>query len=107
MGKNQIKVELVKVVVDTNIVFSAILKANSSIAKYSLSSSYSESELIRVIKIITGRIAFIHVQSIPEEVYRKVELLTADIDADDTKFVALAEYLNIRWWITAILFLSI
>ncbi|MGI4727869.1 MAG: hypothetical protein ACRYGB_04790 [Janthinobacterium lividum] len=96
MGKNQIKVELVKVVVDTNIVFSAILKANSSIAKYLLSSSYFESELIRVIKIISGRIAFIDVQSIPEEVYRKVKLLTADIDTDDTKFVALAEYLNIR-----------
>lgn len=114
-----------KVVVDTNIVFSAILTANSRISnilfqqKFELSfcatkqllveiekhrikllklSSYSDLELSRVIAFITSKIKFINVQLIPASVYKQAELLTTNIDVDDTEFVALTEYLNVKLW---------
>ena len=114
-----------KVVVDTNIVFSAILNTNSRISKLLIQpprqlnffstkqllieierhrskliklSSYSDLELSRVIILTTSKINFISVQSIPKEIYQQTELLTANVDMDDTEFVALTEHLNVKLW---------
>lgn len=114
-----------KVVVDTNIVFSAILNTNSRISKLLLQppfqlnffstkqllveierhrsklmklSSYSDLELSRVINFTTSKINFISVQSIPEQAYQQAGLLTAGVDEDDTEFVALTEHLKIKLW---------
>lgn len=114
-----------RIVVDTNVVFSAILNTNSQISKILLQqksilnfcttkrllieierhrikllklSSYSDMELSRVIAYVTSKINFINVQLIPRETYYKVKDLTANIDVDDTEFVALTEYLNAKLW---------
>lgn len=114
-----------RVVVDTNIVFSAILNANSPISgilvqprsklnfyttqqllieieshrnKIKKLSSYSDLELSSVIKFVTSKVKFIRVQLIPKEIYQQAEILTSDIDIDDTEFVALAEHLKAKLW---------
>ena len=114
-----------RVVVDTNIVFSAILNTNSKISRiilqpksrlnlYSTSqleyelaehwgklkkiSKYSDIELQQVSSLIISRIRFINVELIPEKLFIKAEKLTRDIDIDDTEFVALTEHVRGRLW---------
>lgn len=114
-----------RIVADTNIVFSAILNANSPISgilvqprsklnfyttqqllieieshrnKIKKLSSYSDLELSSVIKFVTSKVKFIRVQLIPKEIYQQAEILTSDIDIDDTEFVALAEHLKAKLW---------
>jgi predicted nucleic acid-binding protein len=114
-----------RIVVDTNIVFSAILNTNSKIAQILLQpgsrvnfyateqllkeieehkakikqlTDYSHIELNRVIKLITGRIRFINVKLISKDSFRRAELLTHDVDIDDTEFVALTEHIKGKFW---------
>lgn len=114
-----------RIVIDTNIVFSAILNTNSKIgriilqprtpfnfyatelllteinehkAKIMALSDFTEIELDRIIQLITKRIRFINVNLIPNEVYVRAENLTKEIDIDDTEFVALVEHLKGRLW---------
>jgi len=114
-----------RIVVDTNIVFSAILNTNNKIAQILLQpksklnfyateqllveikehkdkikkiSGFSESELDRVIELVTKRIRFINVKLIAKESYQIAESLTQDIDIDDTEFVALTEHLKAKLW---------
>ena len=114
-----------RVVVDTNIVFSAILNTNSKISQiilqprsrlnlystnqleYELAehfdkikkiSKYSDIELHRISTLIISRIRFINVELIPGELFIKAEKLTSDIDIDDTEFVALTEHVKGKLW---------
>lgn len=114
-----------RVVIDTNIVFSAILNTKSKISKiilqpksklnlysteqleYELAehwsklkrlSKYSEIELHKVVTIITSKIKFINVELIPRKLFLKAEELTMDIDIDDTEFVALTEHIRGKLW---------
>lgn len=114
-----------RIVVDTNIAFSAILNTNSRIAtiflqpksrlnfysteqllteieehkdKLKTISKYSDLELHRAISIITSKIRFINVKLIPKEIYQKAEALTKDVDIDDTEFVALTEHAKAKLW---------
>ncbi len=114
-----------KIVVDTNIVFSAILNSSSRIATILLHSgsklsfyttedllfeieehrdklkkltSLSDFELSDLISTTIYQIKFIDLQSVPFEIYLKSKVLTADVDIDDTAFVALAEHLNAKLW---------
>lgn len=114
-----------RVVVDTNIAFSAILNTNSKIARilllprsrfnfYSTEqllfeieqhrgkiksiSKYSDYELNRVIALISNKIRFINVRLISKEFYKYAEDLTKDVDIDDTEFVALTEHIKGRLW---------
>jgi len=114
-----------RIVVDTNIAFSAILNTNSRIARIFLQpksrlnfysteqllteieehkdklkaiSTYSDLELHRAISIITSRIRFINIKLIPKEIYQKAEALTKDVDIDDTEFVALTEHAKAKLW---------
>ena len=114
-----------RVVIDTNITFSAILNTNSKISRIILQpksrlnlystqqlelellehwnklkkiSGYSETELRKVTTLITSKIKFINVQLIPGKQFLKAELLTADIDIDDTEFVALTEHIRGKLW---------
>lgn len=116
---------MIKIVVDTNIVFSAILNTNSNIANvllkpdsnfsfYSTSqlhteienhrskikklSGYSDGELNRIIELVYQRIKFIDIGLIPKENYRMAVELTSNIDIDDTEFVALAEFIKGKFW---------
>jgi predicted nucleic acid-binding protein len=114
-----------RIVVDTNIAFSAILNTNSKIARIFLQpknrlnfysteqlsreieehkgkiqklSNYSDYELDRIIALITNKIRFINQKLIPKESYEFAESLTQDIDIDDTEFVALAEHIKGKLW---------
>jgi predicted nucleic acid-binding protein len=114
-----------RIVVDTNIVFSAILNTNSKIARiilqpkstlnlystdqlqYELAehwdklkalSKYSEIELHKISTLITSRIKFISVEFIPLKRLLKTEVLTSNIDIDDTEFVALTEHIKGKLW---------
>lgn len=114
-----------RIVVDTNIVFSALLNTNSKIAQIILQpktslnfytteqllfelkehrdkiknlTDYSDYELDRMIRLITHKIRFINVNLIPAEIYNKSELLTHEIDEDDCEFVALTEHIRGKLW---------
>ena len=114
-----------RIVLDTNIVFSALLNTNSKIAQIILQpktrlnfytteqllfeikehrakiinlTDYSDYELDRMIRLITHKIRFINVSLIPAEIYNKSEILTHDIDEDDCEFVALADHIRGKLW---------
>lgn len=114
-----------RIVVDTNIVFSAILNTNSSIARILLQtksrflfystdlllieienhkdklkklSGYSDLELMKTISIITGRIRFIDANLIPAKIFLKTQTLLYNIDIDDTEFVALTTHIKGHLW---------
>ena len=114
-----------RVIIDTNIAFSAILNANSQFANIILKSKtglhfystdllrieinehkqklkklagYTDSELNKMIAVITGKIRFIDASLIPHQVLLTTEKLLSDIDIDDTEFVALATHIHGRLW---------
>jgi predicted nucleic acid-binding protein len=114
-----------RVVVDTNIAFSAILNSNSKISKiilqpksklnlystdqleYELAehwsklkkiSKYSDIDLHKAVALITSKIRRINVELIPKNLFIKAEQLTSDIDIDDTEFVALTEHIRGKLW---------
>jgi predicted nucleic acid-binding protein len=114
-----------RIVVDTNIAFSGILNTNSKIFRiilqpksklnfYSTSelqnelaehwsklkkiSKYSDADLHKVSSLIFSRIRFINVELIPLKLFIKAEKLAADIDIDDTEFIALTEHVRGKLW---------
>ena len=114
-----------RIVVDSNIVFSAILNSNSKIAQIILQpktgfnfystnqlieeiethrekiqeiSGYSNQDLQKAISLITRRIRFINIKLVPLEIYLWAEQLTINVDIDDTEFVALAEHVKAKLW---------
>lgn len=114
-----------RVVVDTNIVFSAILNTNSKLGRILLFSpkqvnfysteqllneieehkdkilnlsGYSPEELTRIIQLITRKIRFINVRIISKNAFNIAENLTHDVDIDDTEFIALTEHLKGQFW---------
>ncbi|MET4080404.1 putative nucleic acid-binding protein [Pedobacter sp. UYP30] len=114
-----------KIVVDTNIVFSAILNSKSNIGKILLRSheniqfyscnylraeiknhrvkllkltKLSEVALTELEEIITQKITFIDERLIPEDILSAAQKRLQDIDEDDTVFVALADLLKGTLW---------
>ncbi|MCA1759564.1 MAG: hypothetical protein LC658_07325 [Bacteroidales bacterium] len=114
-----------RIVVDSNIVFSAILNSQSRIGQVIINSSnffqfYSVMLLKEEIKLhkdkirsitgftnqqfqvsfqkITSRISFIDDILIPDEVINEAVNLVAGIDEKDSLFVALANYMNAKLW---------
>lgn len=114
-----------RIIVDTNIAFSAILNTNSLIARIILQpksrlhfystdlllieieehknklkrlAGYTDFELNKSILLITGKIRFIDANLIPSNVLMSTQELLRDIDIDDTEFVALATHIHSRLW---------
>jgi predicted nucleic acid-binding protein len=115
----------VKIIVDTNIVFSALLSSGSRIGKLILHSEkniqlfscnflktelenhhdklvklskLSNSELAELEQILTHKITFIDERLLPSKLLLKTEELLASIDPKDTPFVALAIHLKGKLW---------
>ena len=113
------------IIVDTNIVFSAILNIDSHIGSMLLNTgnyfqyysvdqlkneiirhkskiikltNFSDNEFQEVYEIVTRKIQFIRDSLIPERYLLKAEGLLSDIDIDDTVFVALAIHLKAKLW---------
>ena len=114
-----------RIVIDTNIAFSAILNTNSTISKIILQpksslnlystkqlldeitehwsklkkiSKYSDRQLHETVALITNKIKFINPELIPINLFKKAENLTIDSDIDDTEFVALTEHIRGKLW---------
>ena len=114
-----------KVVVDSNIVFSAMLNPESSIGDIILNSQdtfsfyaceylreeindhkdkiikltgYSEREYDEVAFLIYKQVDFFSESTIPFEFWQKAADLVRDIDMDDIPFVALALFLDLKLW---------
>lgn len=114
-----------KVIVDTNIVFSAILNSQSNIGQILLyPKSYfrfyspkflqfeitnhldkllkltrlSKSELNELIQLLYSKIHFIDERIIPVEALKVADELTREVDFDDVMFVALSIHLKAKIW---------
>ena len=114
-----------KIIVDTNIVFSAILNSNSRIGKILLNSKehfqfftcnylrteiqrhrnkllkltkLTEDQLLELEDLVTQHITFIDERLIPQDILIKTEIQLKAIDPDDTVFVALAKHLEGKLW---------
>ena len=114
-----------KIIVDTNIVFSAILNSNSRIGKILLNSKehfqfftcnylrteiqrhrnkllkltkLTEDQLSELEDLVTQHITFIDERLIPQDILIKTEIQLKAIDPNDTVFVALAKHLEGKLW---------
>jgi predicted nucleic acid-binding protein len=114
-----------KIIVDTNIVFSAILNSNSRIGKILLNSrghfhffscnylkveiqkhrdkllkitKLKEEELSELEELIIQHITFIDERLIPQVLLVKTEDFLKEIDPNDTVFVALNQLLDGKLW---------
>ena len=114
-----------RVVVDTNIAFSAILNTNSKIGKvllhpkskinfYSTNnlklelekhkaklkklSGYSDQDFNSIYTLVLIKIRFINLELIPNRIYQRALELTSYVDIDDTEFVALTEHNRGKLW---------
>lgn len=114
-----------KVVVDTNIVFSGLLRTNGKIGDLLMNSegliefhacdvlraeltkhrlkllefsSLSDLQLDQAEYQILKRINFTNESLIPFEFWMKAVNLVRDIDMNDVAFITLSEYLNVKLW---------
>jgi predicted nucleic acid-binding protein len=114
-----------KIVVDTNIVFSALLNSNSFISKLLIcsddsfefySSNILKNEILRhwdkilkytklnedqvlvSLETIYSKIRFIEKDLIPKELKFKALNYSINIDIDDTEFIEVSLFLNAKLW---------
>jgi predicted nucleic acid-binding protein len=114
-----------KIIVDTNIVFSAILNSNSHIGTILLNSKehfrfftcnylraeilkhhdkllkatkLPESRIAELERLVTDNITFIDERLIPQKLLLETEIQLKDIDPNDTVFVALTKYFGGKLW---------
>ena len=114
-----------KVVVDTNIVFSAVLNSNSRIGRLLLDASagfefysckymqgeirnhlpkirrltrFGDDELLELLLLVESRIFFIDESILPASIVSDARELVEGIDSDDCVFVALACWLDAVLW---------
>ena len=114
-----------KIIVDTNIVFSALLNSNSRIGRLLLNSRHyfefysckylqkeiqrhfhkirnyshlTDEDLSELIDIIESRIFFIDENLLPEIVINRAKKMVEGVDFDDFAFVAVANYLDALLW---------
>lgn len=114
-----------RIIVDTNIVFSALLNSSSKIGKILIHSrkhfqfyscEYLKAEILkhrkRILKLtkltdteltelenlVTHNITFIDERLLPHELLLKIEILLKSIDPNDTPFVALTKHLEAKLW---------
>ena len=114
-----------KVIIDTNCLFSSIIKPDGKIAEIILNpkfdltiigcyfsyielfkykekmikaSKLEEVEFFEVLYQVIKRVSFINEGTIPSKIFEKAYNLTRDIDEKDTVFVAMSDFLNCKIW---------
>ena len=116
---------MTKIIVDTNVVFSALLNTNSRIGQILINGKnyfdfyspeyvryeifqhkekiksigkLSEDEFIETFGLILRNITILNHSIIPPEIYKNAKLLCKDIDIDDTIFVAVSNFAKGTLW---------
>jgi predicted nucleic acid-binding protein len=114
-----------KIIIDSNIVFSAFLNINSRIGQILISgysfyhfyapnyirteiiehkekikklADISENEFLEISELLFKNIIILNHNLIPASIYLKAKKLCEDIDVDDTPFIALTDYLKGKFW---------
>ena len=112
-----------KIVVDTNIVFSALLNVNSRIGQILINGNFnfyapeylryeiiehqlkiktlaklSDDEFVELYELIMRNIHILNHNIIPVKFYKNAAKLCEDIDVNDTVFIAFTEYLKGKLW---------
>ncbi|MDR3180553.1 MAG: hypothetical protein LBT61_01320 [Prevotellaceae bacterium] len=114
-----------KIIVDTNVVFSALLNTNSRIGRLLLDtrskfefysckylqkeihrhidkirqySGLNNDDLFELISIVESRIFFIDEELLPTSIITEAQAWVSDIDFDDFAFVAIAAHLDALLW---------
>ena len=114
-----------KIVVDSNIAFSAMLNLNSKIGQILIKSGslfsfysvpqlkdevfeykekiqkitqYTDNEFYEIAKLVFHKIEFIDDFLVPKHELLKAEKLVEGVDIDDTFFIALTNHLRARLW---------
>ena len=114
-----------KIIVDTNIVFSALLNSNGRIGNLLLDykryfefysckylqkemyrhfnkiqkyTKHNQDDLFELFNLIESRIFFIDENLLPNQIIIKAMELVSDVDFDDLAFVALTNHLNGLLW---------
>lgn len=125
MAKKPRKTYQVKIIIDTNIIFSGLLNSDGTIGDLIFNSdnvfefyscTYMREEinkhwgkLKRISKLsdkklqdsqlqIFNKIHFISEDLIPQKIWLKTEQLLQNIDLDDSDFIALTEYIKGKLW---------
>lgn len=125
VGKKSQKIHQVKIILDTNIIFSALLNSNGTIGdlifesenifefyscdymryeivkhwdKLKKISKLQEKDLQESLFRLFTKIHFIDENLIPKKIWLKSEKLIFDIDVDDIDFIALTYYLKGILW---------
>jgi len=116
---------MTKIIVDTNIVFSALLNTNSRIGQILINGKnyfdfYSpayvkfeifkhkekiksigrltDNEFLEIYGLILKNVTILNHSIIPTEIYKNAKLLCQDIDIDDTTFVAVSNFTKGILW---------
>jgi len=125
VGKKSQLLYKMRVVIDTNIVFSALISSSATIPeiiiapfsdfrfytseylfeelenhkiKLQKASKLSEKEINKAKTELFKYITTISLEVIPQEIWQEAEALTCDIDEDDVAFVALSIFLDAHLW---------
>jgi predicted nucleic acid-binding protein len=114
-----------KIIVDSNIIFSALLRTDTTFGQIIFNSDglfefyspqYMREEiqrhwgkLIKISKLteqqlsesyytLLTKISFINEEIIPQKIWEDAESISLDIDVDDSDFIALTKYLKGKLW---------
>lgn len=114
-----------KIIVDTNVVFSAILNTDGQLGDLLLNSTgtfdfytcdllreelenhkakiiaiagYSESEYVEIVYQVVRPLQFISEELIDFEFWQQAIYFVRDVDMDDVAFVALTEFMSCKLW---------
>ena len=116
---------MIKIIIDTNIVFSALLNINSRIGQILINGKHhydfyspeyvrleifkhkrkiksigklTENEFIETYGLILKNVTILNHSIIPDEIYRNAEMMCQDIDIDDTIFIAVSVFTKGVLW---------
>ena len=116
---------MIKIIIDTNIVFSALLNTNSRIGQILINgikyydfyspeyirleifkhkekiktiAKLTDDEFLETYELVIRNITVLNHSLIPIEIYKNAEVLCKTIDIDDTVFVAVAEFIKGKLW---------
>ncbi len=116
---------MTKIIVDTNIIFSALLNTNSRIGQILINGNrycfffapeyirfeifkykekiknlgnFTDYDFFESYELIIRNITILNHALIPNRIYQKAELLCENIDIDDTAFVAVSDYIMGWLW---------